>query len=523
MTEDFTQKLDVEKKVRNIEVDSVVNVGNALTQQVLVAAQPAEASKGKKLTVRSASTLFATVAGDDVSETSDGVYEVTLDENGQATITVSGEMNGTTALTYSVEEATATAVSTVNVVDASKLAEVAEVVASYATGSALYRGQTVTLTCETDGATIYYTLDGSCPCESTHLTYERPIAVTDSVTIKAMSVGVNGSESEVKSFVYTIKQSNLQVELAKGWNWMSHNLSETVADTDLEQEGVSRLLTQDGEVTKDPVLGYVGSLGAVAADEAVKVQTESGLSLSFSGEIYNPTKTAVYLQKGWNWLGYPLDQTMSIGEALANLEVEEGDYITNLTSGYAEFTNGAWTGSLSTLTPGQGYLYKSVSDKQFVYNNSIVSKAKALYARRLSLSVAPWSVDVHKYPSMMCVTASLYDETTKVASGVYTVGAFVNGECRGVGSYVNDVIFLSVYGDAAETVDFVAVDNETGECFGIRENVVYTPDVLGSVSAPYALTLGEAYNVLGQKLQNIRKEGVYVVNGKKIWISNKTR
>jgi alkylation response protein AidB-like acyl-CoA dehydrogenase len=29
--------------------------------------------------------------------------------------------------------------------------------------------------------------------------------------------------------------------------------------------------------------------------------------------------------------------------------------------------------------------------------------------------------------------------------------------------------------------------------------------------------------VLGQKLQNIRKEGVYVVNGKKIWISNKTR
>jgi hypothetical protein len=103
---------------------------------------------------------------------------------------------------------------------------------------------------------------------------------------------------------------------------------------------------------------------------------------------------------------------------------------------------------------------------------------------------------------------------------------------------VNDVIFLSVYGDAAETVDFVAVDNETGECFGIRENVVYTPDVLGSVSAPYALTLGEAtaiesvradgngavgdvYNVLGQKLQNIRKEGVYVVNGKKIWISNK--
>jgi hypothetical protein len=540
MTEDFTQKLDVEKKVRNIEVDSVVNVGNALTQQVLVAAQPAEASKGKKLTVRSASTLFATVAGDDVSETSDGVYEVALDENGQATITVSGEMNGTTALTYSVEDATATAVSTVNVVDASKLAEVAEVVASYATGSALYRGQTVTLTCETDGATIYYTLDGSCPCESTRLTYERPIAVTDSVTIKAMSVGVNGSESEVKSFVYTIKQSNLQVELAKGWNWMSHNLSETVADTDLEQEGVSRLLTQDGEVTKDPVLGYVGSLGAVAADEAVKVQTESGLSLSFSGEIYNPTKTAVYLQKGWNWLGYPLDQTMSIGEALANLEVEEGDYITNLTSGYAEFTNGAWTGSLSTLTPGQGYLYKSVSDKQFVYNNSIVSKAKALYARRLSLSVAPWSVDVHKYPSMMCVTASLYDETTKVASGVYTVGAFVNGECRGVGSYVNDVIFLSVYGDAAETVDFVAVDNETGECFGIRENVVYTPDVLGSVSAPYALTLGEAtaiesvradgngavgdvYNVLGQKLQNIRKEGVYVVNGKKIWISNKTR
>ena len=222
---------------------------------------------------------------------------------------------------------------------------------------------------------------------------------------------------------------------------------------------------------------------------------------------------------------------MSVSEALANIEVEDGDYITSHGIGYAEFSNGAWTGTLETMSPGQGFLYKSVSGNSFLYNDAIVSKAKALYAKRLAVEVAPWSVDVHKYPNMMCVTAELFNGDAVVDGDNYYLGAFVGDECRGVAKYINGKYFLSVYGDKKATVNFVAVDKETGEEFTSGQTVDFTADVLGSVSAPYPIyivtptgingitadapSVKGIYNMMGQKVKSASRGGVYVIDGRK--------
>ena len=63
--------------------------------------------------------------------------------------------------------------------------------------------QNVTIACSTDGATIYYTLDGSEPTTGSNL-YSSAIAITESKTIKAIAVKSSYNNSAVASATYTI-------------------------------------------------------------------------------------------------------------------------------------------------------------------------------------------------------------------------------------------------------------------------------------------------------------------------------
>ena len=82
---------------------------------------------------------------------------------------------------------------------------VAEPKSSIASGSEVTKGQQITLTCETPGAVIYYTLDGSCPCNDTpsRQIYSGPITITDNVTvITAMAAAKDLGESDIVTFNY---------------------------------------------------------------------------------------------------------------------------------------------------------------------------------------------------------------------------------------------------------------------------------------------------------------------------------
>lgn len=74
--------------------------------------------------------------------------------------------------------------------------------------------QTVTLNCETEGATIYYTTNGDTPTvDSTPYNAEEPITVSETTTIKAIAV-LNGVKSEVAEATYTIIPPVTTVDLA---------------------------------------------------------------------------------------------------------------------------------------------------------------------------------------------------------------------------------------------------------------------------------------------------------------------
>jgi hypothetical protein len=525
MTEVFQQKLDIEKKLTGIVVDPVINIGYGSTETVRIAAVPTIAAAGKKVVITSASTLTANIGGEGAEQVT-----VTLDADGQAEIDVNGVLYGTTALTMEVVGEDVTATAMVSVVDPELLQPVKAPAASHLSGTSLYAGQSITLTCESKGASIYYTTDGTCPCDSqTRQLYTKPIPVTEDMTLKIMSIGYQGEESEIVEYKYYIRQSEVTLSLAKGWNWVSHDLASPLAVSSLE-DVASVVLTQEGQEF-------------VTATSSMKISAAQAGTRSFQGAQYNPTLDEIVLGTGWNWLGYPIGQMLTLEDALSYLDTEEGDVISNLEDGFSVFTAGKWVGDLKALRPGQGYLYKSQSRKAFVYNTVPTVNARALYGHRANTQQIPWEVDVHGYADMMCIIANVYEGDYKLSDPDWLVGAFVGDECRGMARFTDGDIYLPVRGQEGEklTIRIIALSFDAGS--DMKEHPDFQADVVGTVESPLRLTFsdpdgineikneelrmkneGAIYNLMGQRVASsmfngkcsMLQKGIFIVDGKKL-------
>lgn len=520
MQDDFSQTFTIEPEVQKIVCDAEASIEYGGQSELTVQVLPAVASAGKTLKVKSSSAMIL----------STDVEELTLDEEGKASLKIGGELPGAAAITYSVDGYDLSATTMVNVEQVQLVPD--RPLASIASGSALLKGTQITLSCPTSSAEIYYTTDGSCPCEAGAKKYDgTPITISEGTTLKIMAKGKKGDESEIVTYTYTLRQTNLNVPLAKGWNWVSHNQDVALTSDKLEMDNVDRVLTQIGELYRDPKIGFTGHIDDVNATDAFKVHTTDVGNLQLGGVMYNPYFSPVELKRGWNWLGYPLEKPMTVDDAFSLMESEANDYIVNLEGGFAQFNGDNWTGTLETLTPGQGYLFKSASDKELAYNIFAAAAPSANAASVIPSDDMPWQYDLHAYPNVMCVTADLYVKDVKAVAGEYLVGAFVDGECRGVGQYVDNTLFLSVHGDKNVEMTLLAMDNESGVVYDITEKLVFTPDVVGSVSMPYPLHVGSPtgisnimmdnsgfksiHNVLGQKVKSIDRGGVFIIDGRK--------
>ena len=198
MQDNYSQSFAIEQEIHKMVCDSVVVVGYGSTAVIPVTVLPATASSGKVLNVRASSSM---ILGTDVTS-------VVLDDNGKAVVNVSGELPGTATLTFTIEGYDMSATTIVNVEQINQT-EVAAPTANIASGTTVKKGTKITLSCKTEGATIYYTLDGSCPCDETsRLVYTEPIVINESVTIKAMAVAPDKTESDIVEFTFIVDDEN---------------------------------------------------------------------------------------------------------------------------------------------------------------------------------------------------------------------------------------------------------------------------------------------------------------------------
>lgn len=483
MEADYVQAFDVELQVRKVAVDELINVAYGGTRTLTIAAQPGDAAKGKTMKIKSLSTMIATA----------NLESVTLDENGQAEIVVTGELPGSTVLNFAVEGTDVEGQMTVNVKDAANLMAMAPR-ASRVSGTEVYRGAKIQLTSETENAVIYYTLDGTCPCDLSSPSVMRydpnePIVIADdNVTIKAMATGTDLAESEVMEFHYVLKKTALGYQMPAGWTWISHNVETAVPVSEFE-EHAERILSQTAETVKDPQWGFFGNLNELQPAVGYKVKVNEYTDKRLDGVEFNAIENTVGVISGWNWIGYPLNQVMTVDEALTYFSATSGDYIVGQ-DGFAEYDGSQWQGTLEGLRPGQGYLFKSATATDIHFNTNFVSNAVNSVGKRNWLIDSPWAFDSHAYSNAMPVTAELFADGFKASDGDYIVGAFVEDECRGVGQWRDGRIMMNVYGEADETVHFVAFDTDDDRYYDIMENVSFTADNQGSWFLPMTLTMG---------------------------------
>ncbi len=195
MEEDYVKTFCITNEVTGMEVDSLVRVLYGGEKELVINAVPSFAAAGKRLIVGMSSTMIASVDAD----------TLTFDVNGQATLTVKGELPGFTILSMQVDSTDIQAVTSVFVGNAAQITTIAPR-ASLASGIEVESGTTVALTCETANAVIYYTLDGSCPCDgSTRFTYTTPIVIDKDLTIKAIAFNQELGESEIVTYIYKVK------------------------------------------------------------------------------------------------------------------------------------------------------------------------------------------------------------------------------------------------------------------------------------------------------------------------------
>ena len=177
-----------------------INAATAATQSVnlsfdsnTIADVNAGSAEGESVTVESSDETVATaaVSGNDVVITPVG--------NGDATITV--HVPAYTKATYKA------ATYTIPVHVEGVASPQVETPVFSVTAGEVEAGTTVTITSATEGASIYYTTDGTDPtAQST--AYTAAIAINETVTIKAIAMKEGMTTSEIASAEYTIKQSH---------------------------------------------------------------------------------------------------------------------------------------------------------------------------------------------------------------------------------------------------------------------------------------------------------------------------
>ncbi len=304
-------------------------------------------------------------------------------------------------------------------------------------------------------------------------------------------VSNGGCESEPSDTYYVdlSGEQSISWNLREGWNWISVNLIEMTdpkAFLRPVQGSTERLLSQTQELTQDPTYGVVGELKALLPESSYKLKMSGNESLQWGGEVLAADAVGITLRRGWNWLGYVPIVELSPDVAFMDAQPMRGDEIKSQV-GFASYDGSRWVGTLQMLQPGEGYMYYSVQEKTFHYSTA---KATSLRNAKMSGNVEsnPWGYDPYKYPDNMSMIAKVYDDQMEAEPGVYAIGAFAGNECRGVGTYVEGYLFITIHGGSkGETITFKALENVTGKELSVKETVRFGEATLGSLTQPYTL------------------------------------
>ena len=284
------------------------------------------------------------------------------------------------------------------------------------------------------------------------------------------------------------KDKTITLALAEGWNWTSHIMDQSVDKSRFLANALC-LQGQDASLVFNDEAGWQGTLQALEAAKGYKIKMLQPSDVTLRGAIYDVNKP-VALQQGWNWIGCPLYNATTLTSALANYTAEEGDKVVGLDA-FATYEGGQWNGSLTTLQPGQSYLLYATREQEFCWQSlSPLKMRNRHYVPTVQTEDGAWQTDIHAYPDVMTLVANVQTDDQISLDGKYYVGAFCGDECRGVGVFDGDFLYMNIHGEGADCLSFRLLDAQ-GEVYGSANTALFQSQIqLGTVQQPYLLFFG---------------------------------
>jgi hypothetical protein len=288
----------------------------------------------------------------------------------------------------------------------------------------------------------------------------------------------------------------VNIDFGANWNWFSINaLSDDMSIGNVL--GNSNAGWSEGDYVKaqnsfatyygdpnDGGYGWQGTLTTMSLERGYKMDLSSPNDFSFVGSPIDPADYPISLSAGWNWIGYPANDTNDINTALGS--ISNGLYIKGQSEGfstwYGDPNNGGygWQGTMGHIKPTYMYMLQMDGSDVLTYP----SVAPTSYLGVFGDTMDEPSFDYRQYEFNGSITVELnIDEVVFTQSDKLI--AYVDGELRGeissmlfdpTGSYVFP---LMVYGNKEEeNMSFEYYNAYTDSYYDLEETIQFNPDMI---------------------------------------------
>lgn len=336
--------------------------------------------------------------------------------------------------------------------------------------------------------------------------------------VGSATISVKLDGEEVATSYVSIGQRYMQ---KAGWKWASLYAGGVSWNSPEYELGnvVEEIRSEDALLHNDPEYGYFGDINRLESGTCYKIKVKEeepgllDLRIMYTG-AYEDMLTHRQIVPMWNWLGNPyqydhdINSVFSTEDSNAN-NFNVGDRIVSKDNGFAEYNGEKWTGTLTTLHAGLGYMYFNAGsenvDMEYQRESLMPQGTPVMNAPQHKQSV--WTYNSAPFADNMTIVADLGND---YSAERFTVGAFVGDECRGEGEMIDGKCFITVHADKGETISFKLHDAVNGEMRTINEQMPFTK-MAGSLRAPQRLTVGGI--VTGITSADIASSGIAIVDG----------
>ena len=310
--------------------------------------------------------------------------------------------------------------------------------------------------------------------------------------------------------VYATNYIQQSTPLKKNWNWISVHVNNVESQNAINY--VLESINPNGNVIKNKSAHslYISQVGVwnegngavsnVTTSSMYKLQMNAADTLVVNGELANGVEVGI--AKGWNWIPYTRNFTLSLDDALASAEPMKNDQIKGQ-EGFAMYNGTAWSGTLKSLVPGRGYLYssRSADEKTLTYpeKRNVEMIAKAPARRMTSVSMfAP--IDPCEFESNMTVLA-VCDEEDFIGN-VQELAVFDGARCMAVAKPDADgFFFLTIPGDKTVTGRLSIVAVVDGNVVEASTSLFFSEDATyGDFDRPFKVALRNATTAIDEIL-----------------------